>query len=317
MENYKNKNILITGASGFVGVNLYTYLVEELGCKNVYRISRTLANVNSTSDIECDITDKPKLEKILLNIKPDVIFHLAANINPSRDLADLDAMISTNILGTTNLLSIIGSHNLQIDSLINIGTCEEYGFIDQPFTEDKYSSPISLYSGTKAAVTSLCKMFYNIFHIPVVTVRPSLIYGPGQKDRFFINQAIKNMMSGSDFDMSPGEQTRDFIYIDDLVRGLVEISKKRSLAGEIINISSGKQYKLIDVIDIISKLTKTDSKINIGAIPYRKTEIMSFACDNRKMLQLTEWKPNIPLEDGLKRTMEQINGGVQKWKLQL
>ncbi|CAG7659207.1 NAD-dependent epimerase/dehydratase family protein [Paenibacillus allorhizosphaerae] len=307
MKHYDNKKILIIGASGFIGEKLYSYLLNVIGCTNVFATSR--AEKSQRNWFQCDIKNKVMVEELLLQINPDIIFHLAADINPSRSILDFEEIMETNIIGTTNILSSIQKNKLSIDCFINIGSCEEYGFIDQPFIEEKMPSPISIYSGTKAAATILCKMFFNLYNIPIITVRPSLIYGPGQKERFFIHQAITSLLAGTSFDMSLGEQTRDFLFIEDLIRALIEISKMPSLAGEIINVSSGQEYSLKQVIQLIQRLTNSSSSINIGALPYRETEIMSFSCNNEKILNLTNWRPIISLEEGLKRTIEYHTGG--------
>jgi nucleoside-diphosphate-sugar epimerase len=309
---FKNKRILITGINGFIGKNLSSYLKEELKCAHVFGIVRKENNVD-TNIYKVDLTDIKSLEKAILEIRPHIIFHLAANIKPTRDVEDLNDMIQTNIIGTTNILYIIQKNNIQLDSFVNLGSCEEYGQnVVMPFTEELLPSPVSMYSGTKSAAVSLCQMFYNLYKIPIVTVRPSLVYGPFQNDRFFIVQSIKKLLLNEDFDMTMGQQTRDFIYVDDLVKGLVEVSKSSQLRGEIVNISSGSDYKLIDVISKIHKLTESKSKLNIGVIPYRTSEIMSFQCSNKKMLESTEWKPTVCLEEGLLRTIDSLRGGLNR-----
>ena len=303
MLHFENKRVLITGINGFIGSHLKEFLINEKNCKNVYGID--ISNNNNVFSI--DIAKNPlELRKIIAEIKPQIVFHLAANIKPSRELDDFDDIFRTNVIGTINLLSAIKYENIDLDCFVNLGSCEEYGSNEQPFYEEQTPNPISIYSGTKAASAMLCKMFYNLYQIPIVTARPSLVYGAGQKDRFFIIEAIKKLIMGEDLNMTLGEQTRDFIYIDDLVKALVEICNAKSLIGETVNISSGIDYKLKDVVLTIAKLSNSKSKIKFGAVPYRQNEIMRYSCSNKKITTLTNWKPNTSLEEGLDITIKSL-----------
>jgi UDP-glucose 4-epimerase len=309
MKKYNKKTILITGINGYIGRNLADYLVNQLGCKNVYGIDKLQIKVVKNSPVTvkyAEIENFSDINKMVGEIRPQIIFHLAANIKPSRELCDLEEMLQTNIIGTINILSAVINNNINLDSFINMGTCEEYGFSEQPFKENQIPDPVSIYSGTKAASAALCRMFYNLYGVPVVTARPSLVYGPGQDERFFIIQAIKSLLINKDFDMTKGEQTRDFIFISDLVSALVELSKTPELAGEAVNVSSGKEYSLKDIVLSILDITKSKSIINFGTIPYRQSEIMRYACDNTKIGSATGWEPSVSLSDGLEEILRHI-----------
>ncbi len=309
-NEFKHKRILITGANGFIGSKLINYL-EMNNYRQLFTLSRKLSkdiDQINVSHMSVDLQDGKEVNDAIQQIKPEVIFHLAADIRPSRDVTDLKEMINTNVIGTTNLLSSIVRNSLNIDCFINMGSCEEYGFNSQPFSEDMPASPVSMYSGTKAASTALVKMFFNLYNIPIVTVRPSLVYGPGQGKRFFIPQAVEKLLLKQELHMTHGEQTRDFIYIDDLIEGLVEISQSRELIGEVVNLSYGEDISLKKVVEILSEITKTNSEVKYGAIPYRDGEIMSFAVSNKKIVNYTTWRPRTPITVGLTNVVAQIKG---------
>ncbi len=313
MAEYRDNTILITGVNGFVGRHLARYLVSELHVARVYGIDRAAPGESGNPGYQflcANIEDPAEMNRIIAEVRPRIIFHLAADIKPSRDLKDLPAMLQTNLTGTVNLLAAVCTTQTGLNCFINMGTGEEYGNNSQPFHEQLIPSPVSIYSGTKAAVSMLCRMFYNLYNIPVITVRPSLVYGPGQNNRFFIIQAIQKLLSDEDFDMTPGEQTRDYIYIQDLVAALVELSCSGKMAGEEINVSSGVEYRLKDVILLLREKTNSKSKINFGAIPYRQNEIMRYACDNTKIISNTSWRPEVILEEGLARTIRFLKESV-------
>ncbi|TDL51869.1 NAD(P)-dependent oxidoreductase [Paenibacillus dendritiformis] len=310
--------ILITGADGFIGKHLYNFL-QLKGYERIYRLVRNshenIEALDSKKIIVGDICNKIEVDEVIYQVQPNVVFHLAANIEPTRNLKDLDEMLRTNIGGTMNLLTSIKLHNIPLNCFVNLGTCEEYGGNEQPYHESLIPSPVSLYSGTKAATTMLCNMMVNLFNIPIVTVRPSLVYGPGQKERFFITQAIKKLIANEDLDMTYGQQTRDFIYIDDFVAGLYTICKLKNVTGEVFNISSGVETSLLSVVEILKRLTASNSSINFGAIPYRESEIMSFNCDNSKLIKQSDWEPKISLVEGLSRVVNNYKSNIKHEKI--
>src|SRR5262249_38179665 len=153
---------------------------------------------------------------------------------------------------------------------------------------------------------AMVKMFHNLYRMPTVVVRPSLVYGPGQNIRFFIPQMIRDLLAGNVFNMTYGEQFRDFIYIDDVVEGLIEIyMHMNKLQGETVNICYGESIQLKELVLNASLLMESTSQINFGAIPYREREMMSYQVSNAKLRSKTTWKPRITLQEGLLRTISQ------------
>ncbi|WP_339817780.1 NAD(P)-dependent oxidoreductase [Paenibacillus sp. FSL R7-0216] len=299
------KRILITGSNGFVGKHLVSALANK-GYTNIFGLHRTPST--EANVFIADLSNKREVTEVVERVNPQIVFHLAANIKPSREIDDLDEMIQSNIGGTMNLLTALKKSNASVDSFVNVGSCEEYGWNEQPFTEDMPPSPVSIYSGTKAASAVLCKMFSNMFNMPIITVRPSLIYGPGQSERFFIMQAIKKMLLNEEFNMTYGMQTRDFIYVDDFVEGLVAVSQLQDHTGQIFNISSGEEHSLRNIAEIIKSATNSSSKLNFGAIPYRESEIMSYRCENSKIVEVTGWRPKTGMEKGIGKIVEDLKG---------
>ncbi len=295
------KKVIITGANGFLGRHLY----EKLILSSDYEVFRFVRNnVQLENDYNVDIRNKDSVEDAIFSIQPHIVFHLAADIRPSRSIIDLEDMIYTNIIGTMNLLSAIVESSSPMECFLNVGSCEEYGDNEQPFKEDLLPRPVSMYSGTKASTTILCEMLSRVHGVPVVTARPSLLYGPGQHERFFIVQAINKLLANEDFDMTLGEQTRDFLYVDDAVDGLIAISRSENVRGQLYNLTSGSQYPIVQIVSYLKQIIHSSSEINIGAIPYRNNEVMSFNCPNEKLKVECNWEPKVSLLDGLIKTVE-------------
>jgi len=307
VETLRNTRVLVTGISGFIGSHLARRLIKE-GAE-VHGLARHSSNVCRLKDISdeiiihyADIRDLPTLKTAVAAIKPRKIFHLAACVDPGRSLELIGQMLDVNLCGTLNLLQALNGTNC--DCFINTGASEEYGNNTAPFREDQLPNPISPYSASKASATIFCQMLYRTCSTPIVTLRPFLTYGPGQRGGMLIPSLIRKTIAGEKFQMTKGEQTRDFNYVDDVVDAYVKASVTPRAIGEIINIGSGLEYKVIDVVEKVLRLMKSPLKPLPGALDYRPAEVWHFFCDNTKAKKILGWKPSTNLEDGLKNTIK-------------
>lgn len=291
--------ILITGGIGYIGSNLLKRL-SACDCKvNVItRQSRKIHDLNENHEIfTCDITNFDKLNECVNRINPNYIFHLAANTSRDISVETIDSMVNVNVLGTLNLLkSCLTLANLK--SFVILGTSEEYGNNMTPFKENMKEDPISPYSLSKTCGYYICKMFYNIYTIPIIYLRPSLVYGKGQPETMFIPSVISTLARNKPFKMTLGEQTRNFIYIDDLIEYLLLASTSKECIGQIINIGNEN----IKIIDVARKIGQKMNKLHLikpGAKEYRKNEIMKYEVDTSKSIKLFGRKPKVNLDTGL------------------
>lgn len=299
---YYKKRILITGGSGFIGKHLQKRLsdygvVISIIDKNPGHVASASANV-----IQCDICDYERLKTVIQDISPEIVFHLAAYIDRTSEFKIIRKVIETNLVGTLNLLESLKDSSCK--SVIIAGTSEEYGNNRTPFREDYREDPVSPYSFSKVCVSYLAKTLFNIYRLPMIILRPTLAYGPGQNETMFIPALIKALLRNESFMMTPGEQTRDFIYIDDLVNAYIKAGINGEHFGEIFNIGSGRPYKIKDVAYRIASFLKKESLLEIGAKDYRKAEIMSYYADISKAKSCLDWVPQVDIDEGLKRTIE-------------
>jgi nucleoside-diphosphate-sugar epimerase len=301
------ERVLISGISGFIGSHLARRLVKEEA--EVYGLVRESSNLWRISDIKnqisiyyADLKDFESVKHIIQDVQPLKIFHLAAYVDVSRSFAVLDNMVENNIKGSLNLLKAL--EGIDYDCFVNTGTCEEYGDNPAPFLEDQIPKPVSPYSASKVSVTMFCQMLYKTLGLPIVTLRPFLTYGPGQESNMLIPSVIKSVIKSEPFEMTAGEQTREFNYVDDIVEGFVKASVTKKAIGEIINIGNGLEYKIKYVVQKILDLMNGTVNPKIGVLNYRPGETWHFYCDNTKAMELLGWKPKVNLEDGLKMTID-------------
>jgi nucleoside-diphosphate-sugar epimerase len=306
IEALKNTRVLITGVSGFIGSHLAARLVKE-GAK-VYGLAKTSSNLRRLKDItnkvvihHADITDAAAVKASLTAIKPQKIFHLAAYVDTSRSPELMEKMVDINLKGTLNLLQALDG--IHCDCFINTGASEEYGDNTAPFHEDQIPKPVSPYSASKASTTLFCQMLHKTLALPIITLRLFLTYGPRQQGDMLIPSLITKTSLGQEFEMTKGEQTRDFNYIDDVVDAYIRASICPSAIGELINIGSGLEYKIIDVVEMVLSMMGSQMRPRAGALDYRPGEAMRFYCDNTKAREILGWQPKISLENGLKNTI--------------
>ena len=300
-------SVLVTGGSGFIGSHLARRLVKEKA--KVTLLIREKTDLKNIQDIKSkvnlvkgDLTDYLKLVEIVKKVNPQKIFHLAAYINRSRSLERIENCMKINFSGTVNLVRAL--ENVNYDCFINTGTCEEYGNIVAPFKEDQLVNPVSPYSLSKSASILFCDMYHKNTGRPIISIRPFTTYGPAQHSRMLVSQIILSAIKREDFNMSLGEQYREFNYVSDIVDGFIKASLCKKAIGEVINLGTGVEYTVAEVAKKIISLMDNPIKVHLGAIPYRENEIWHLYCDNTKARKLLKWKPRVSLEDGLKQTIK-------------
>jgi UDP-glucose 4-epimerase len=315
--SWKGKRIFITGAGGFIGSHLARRLLDEGAQVHILaRKGGSLWRIKDRVDRlvmwDADINDCTTLRTNLCNADPQIVFHLAAQVDVSRSWDLVGPMINNNLMGTINLLSAL--RECRLESFIYTGSSEEYGTSPSPLGEDQREDPLSPYSFSKLASSYFCQMAAKIFDLPVTIVRLFPVYGPFQEGSMFIPSAIRELLLQKEFAMSPGDQTREFNYIDDIVEAFLRIALCRDAHGEVFNVGNGIPYRVKEVIDIIQRLVGGDSTVTIGALPYRKGEGMECFCNNQKLKSLTGWSPKVSLEEGLRVTIEWYKSYYDKAK---
>jgi len=306
-------NILITGGAGFIGSHLCEKYVSEgetVFCldnfengdlRNVYG----LITRKNFKLIRGDIRHTDPLEKIMVDV--DAIIHLAAQIHVERSIVEPKLTFDVNVLGTLNILEVARSYD--VEKIIHTSTSEVYGSArNLPMNEDHPLCAPHPYGASKIAADRLCYAYVQTYGMNICIARPFNTFGPKQKDHGYggaISIFTKRVLSGQPpIIYGDGNQTRDYMYIDDLVRAYELILKNSRPLKEVINFGTGKEVKIIDLANKIIRFCNRRGKIKPVHVASRPGEINRMMADYSKAKKLLGWEPKYTLERGLKGFIE-------------
>lgn len=310
----KDKTVLVTGGSGFIGAKIVERLValdyapSLILRKNSSR-KRLLSILDKIKIFEADLQQVKAVSDIVKKNDPDIVIHLASyGVYSYSNMAaeNVKAMVDVNINGTINLLHAIYQSKCKL--LINTGSCFEYGSNIVPFKEDDMLNPVNAYGVSKAASTLFSQLFSKKNKFSAVTLRPFTVYGPGEDDRRFISTVIRQCFQRENPTLTSQRIVRDYIYIEDVVDAYINAIKiGEELSGEIINVSTGKGTVLEDVAEMIIRLMGVEGVVpDIGSFPMRQGEVLSLVGNVEKAEKLLRWKAKHSLEEGLIKTIAWI-----------
>ena len=298
MDNikFKNKRVLITGGNGYLGGKL----AKELLTKGALVISIDIQSNSLCKDVEyfkVDLTDFNQLNDVVHKVAPDLIYHLAATLDRTRDFVLTNKIFQVNVNGTINLLNAL--KNVNYERLIFTSTSEVYGGnkVNVPFSEDDNFVPASPYSLSKYCAEMSIRTFSEINKKNFIILRLFNFYGNDMSNSFFLPQLIEKLKRNIDFDMTLGEQKRDYLHINDIIETLL-LSSKIETKNEIFNVCSGVGISLRELAIKLKSSLKSKSKINFGAIPYRENEVWEMIGNNEKISKIG-FKENINFLDNI------------------
>lgn len=301
-------NILVTGAAGFIGSQLCRALIQNeasvIGVdsftdfyprwmkeKNIGRLlNHPKFRFLSEDIIRLDLNKE--LEKV------EAIFHLAAQPGVRTSWGDDFSIYTKNNIDVTQRL-LEAAKNLRLKKFIYASSSSVYGLSPQlPMTETQVLHPYSPYGVTKLAAEHLCFLYHYNYGIPCVSLRFFTVYGPGQRPDMAFHRFLKAIGEDKEIKVyGDGRQTRDFTYIDDIIRANIS-SLTYGKPGETYNIGGGTQIKLIDIIPIFEKICQ--KKIKIRFREEQKGDVRHTFANIERAKKDLNYVPHISLEDGLR-----------------
>ena len=301
--SFNNQHVLVTGANGFLGKALILQLLQAGAM--VAGLSRTHNNLEHSnfSFYQCDITNSEETVATVRDIKPSILFHLASYPDAKEGFEHVNRVLATNMNGSLNLLE--GFQQAQGAIFVYGDSSKCYGNVGVPHREKQRELPTSSYAITKAAGWSLCLLYSRLYDFTTVSVRPTLIYGPGQGFNLFtflVHSIQKNL---SEINLAGGRQTRDPLYIDDAVNAFMKCARK-DLNHRIVNIGGGNEYTVKQLAELVVQLCDHNMSVKCNNVAMRPTEIMRSYCDNIEANQFIGWQPQFSIEEGLKLTIEYL-----------
>lgn len=315
--------ILITGAGGFIGSHLTEFLVQQgFEVKAFVRYNSNnrwgwLEHSECIKDIEVITGDIRDYDSVFSAMKGCTgVFHLAALIGIPYSYISPLAYIKTNIQGTYNVLQ--SAKELNIDNILITSTSETYGTAKYvPIDEHHPCVGQSPYSATKIAADELAMSYFLSYNLPIKIVKPFNTFGPRQSARAIIPTLITQMLSGRvKIEVGNIEPTRDFTYVEDTAKGFFEIYKSDKFTGEVVNIGMNDEISVKELAFKISELM--NKSIEIISKEERKrplsSEVGRLRCDNTKLINNSNWKPDYDLQKGLLKTIHWYEKNLNLYK---
>jgi UDP-glucose 4-epimerase len=311
----KYKTALVTGGAGFIGSHIVdalikrhvkTYVVDDLS-------TGKRANLNPNAVFYKTSVLHPGVEKLIAKLKPDVVFHLAAQIDVRCSVQDPPGDARVNILGTLQVAHAAAKAGVKKFVFTSSGGAMYPDSLRPPYSEKTLEQPISPYAIAKRAAEMYLDFEHRIHGLQTVVLRLANAYGPRQAESGgyagVISKFSRQMLRGEQAVITgKGNQTRDYVYVADIVRAHM-LAMEKNVTG-IYNIGTGVQTSVAQLFRKINRLTNAKQKeVHVAAC---QGEVMRSALDSAKARRELGWKPEVSLDEGLKRTVEWFANNVRK-----
>lgn len=308
------KKVLVTGAAGFIGINLVKELVKKE--YEVYGLVRknNLESIMKLNAISQDIVIVDNIDLLIGCAESygsfEYIFHLATvGVMPNDQ--DIEMMCEVNIKMGVKVIDFARKNNSNL--VINFGSCFEYGDHGNDFLKEEMTCyPESLYAISKNASTKMMTEYAKKQKVSLITVRPFGVFGIGESYTRLAPSIIRKCINGETVQTTEGNQVRDFVNVSDVAKATIQLVEGNYKEYEIYNLCSGNPVKVREFIkEIVEVCGFEESLIEFGALPYRENEAMVFAGDNSKIQEVINYPFPNNHREGIKELYECIKREVE------
>ena len=321
---WKEREVLVTGAGGFIA----SHLVERLADEGA-RI-RAFVRYNSRGDPGLlrlvdperlsrvdiqpgDLRDLPALQQAMEGVSH--VFHLGALIAIPYSYLHPAEVVETNVIGTLNVL--LAARECKPERIVHTSTSEVYGTaLRVPIDENHPLQGQSPYSASKIGADKIAESFYRSYDLPVVTLRPFNTYGPRQSARAVVPAIIIQALKQNTVRLGNLEARRDLTYVSDTVEGFIRAGETAGLEGQTINLGSGSELRVLEIAEKVIELVGREVPIEVDPARMRpeKSEVQRLLADNRLAKELLGWEPMVSFEVGLGATIDWIRHHIDHYK---
>lgn len=299
--------LLVTGGCGFIGINLIAYLSQRNAAELVILDNLSEGKEENLREFQVefvkgDILDKDLLNRTMRDI--DAVVHLAADTRVIDSLENPEFNFQINVVGTYNLLAAARAHGIERFVMASTGGAI-VGEVTPPIREDMAPKPISPYGASKLCGEAYCSAFAGAYGMKTVCLRFSNVYGPRSYHKgSVVAHFFKQVLEGNSLRVfGDGEQTRDFVFVDDISEGIAD-ALATDRTGNAYQLGTGTETSVNELIRLIQRCVGPATHISVTHEPARKGEVLRNYCDISLARKHLGYAPQVNLEEGLARTWE-------------
>ena len=306
--------ILITGCTGFVG----KYVVEQCSIRYPQAALFGLAGhavpsvkTNTIQLLVADITQRDQIQRVVAQVRPDLIFHLAAQSSVAASWKNPHNTLRVNAEGTIHLLEALRAEQLA-PRIVLVGSGEQYGLVrpeENPIREDCLFRPANPYAVSKASQDLYGYQYFIAYGLPIIRARPFNHFGPGQPSTFVIAKFARQLAlieagkAPPEFPVGNLQACRDFLPVEDVVAAYLRIAEQGQ-PGKAYNIGSGHSRSIRSMLDLLLTLTTVSVRIYEDPALLRPVDVPLLEADTSRLQTDTNWQPTMPFEVALQRTLD-------------
>jgi NAD dependent epimerase/dehydratase len=319
----KIKNVLVTGAAGFIGSHLVEKCLESgynvkalirYNSKNNWGWLEECKCVDDIEIITADVRDYHCISQAVRGC--DTIFHLAALIGIPYSYISSIAYIQANVIGTHNVLHAVMEHG--IENVLVTSTAETYGNAQYTPVDEKHPTICqSPYAASKLSADQFALSYNKSFGLPVKIVKLFNTFGPRQSARAIIPTIITQILNDQrNIELGDMTPTRTYTYVKDVVEGYFEIAASDNFFGEIVHVADSNEISVNDIFQTITRILDKEVKVITDSerIRPKNSEVQRLQCNNRKILEQTGWRPSYSFDEGIAETIEWFQGHMSYYK---